>query len=182
MLLYIFCQGFEENHAVYTPNSRSLQEQQEEKIFGHLNAAEASELIEHLNSNCSQEQSISQIEKKYDLPFLATDRNVMNLPGIGKSMTFNLVAIMPDGCRLVAFSHDNTRRHSPVISDMPIVYIKENKSLAEYMRQLSDMGERISDYSSLWKYTSGKTEPRFAFYEYPKPAEEYTTEYSNIAQ
>ncbi len=50
------------------------------------------------------------------------------------------------------------------------------------MRQLSDMGERISDYSSLWKYTSGKTEPRFAFYEYPKPAEEYTTEYSNIAQ
>lgn len=174
--------GFEENHAVYTPNSRSLQEQQEEKIFGHLNAAGASELIEHLNSNCSQEQSISQIEKKYDLPFLATDRNVMNLPGIGKSMTFNLVAIMPDGCRLVAFSHDNTRRHSPVIKNMPIVYIKENKSLAEYMRQLSDMGERISDYSSLWKYTSGKTEPRFAFYEYPKPAEEYTTEYSNIAQ
>src|SRR5574344_907888 len=174
--------GFEENHAVYTPNSRSLQEQQEEKVFGHLNAAEASELIEHLNSNCSQEQSISQIAKKYDLPFLATDRNVMNLPGIGKSMTFNLVAIMPDGCRLVAFSHDNTRRHSPVISDIPIVYIKENKSLAEYMRQLSDMGERISDYSSLWKYTSGKTEPRFAFYEYPKPAEEYTTEYSNIAQ
>ncbi len=174
--------GFDENHAVFTPNSRSLQEQQEEKMFGQLNAAGASELIEYLNNNCSQEKSISQIEKKYDLPFLATDRNVMNLPGIGKSMTFNLVAIMPDGCRILAFTHDNTRRHSPVISDMPIVYIKENKSLAEYMRQLSDMGERISDYSSLWKYTSGKTEPRFAFYEYPKPAEEYTTEYSNIAQ
>ena len=174
--------GFDENHAVFTPNSRSLQEQQEEKMFGQLNAAGASELIEYLNNNCSQEKSISQIEKKYDLPFLATDRNVMNLPGIGKSMTFNLVAIMPDGCRILAFTHDNTRCHSPVIKDMPIVYIKENKSLAEYMRQLSDMGERISDYSSLWKYTSGKTEPRFAFYEYPKPAEEYTTEYSNIAQ
>ena len=174
--------GFDENHAVFTPNSRSLQEQQEEKMFGQLNAAGASELIEYLNNNCSQERSISQIEKKYDLPFLATDRNVMNLPGIGKSMTFNLVAIMPDGCRILAFTHDNTRRHSPVIKDIPIVYIKENKSLAEYMRQLSDMGERISDYSSLWKYTSGKTEPRFAFYEYPKPAEEYTTEYSNIAQ
>ena len=173
--------GFEENHAVYTPNSRSLQEQQEEKVFGHLNTNEAAQLIDKLNSN-SHEKAISQIEKEFSLPFLATDRNVMNLPGIGKSMTFNLVAIMPDGCRLVAFSHDNTRRHSPVISDMPIVYIKENKSLAEYMRQLSDMGERISDYSSLWKYTSGKTEPRFAFYEYPKPAEEYTTEYSNIAQ
>ena len=173
--------GFEENHAVYTPNSRSLQEQQEEKVFGHLNANEAAQLINKLNRN-SHEKAISQIEKEFSLPFLATDRNVMNLPGIGKSMTFNLVAIMPDGCRLVAFSHDNTRRHSPVISHMPIVYIKENKSLAEYMRQLSDMGERISDYSSLWKYTSGKTEPRFAFYEYPKPAEEYTTEYSNIAQ
>ena len=174
--------GFDENHAVFTPNSRSLQEQQEEKMFGQLNAAGASELIEYLNNNCSQEKSISQIEKKYDLPFLATDRNVMNLPGIGKSMTFNLVAIMPDGCRILAFTHDNTRRHSPVIKDIPIVYIKENKSLAEYIRQLSDMGEKVSDYSSLWKYTSGKTEPRFAFYEYPKPAEEYTTEYSNIAQ
>ena len=174
--------GFDENHAVFTPNSRSLQEQQEEKMFGQLNAAGASELIEYLNNNCSQERSISQIEKKYDLPFLATDRNVMNLPGIGKSMTFNLVAIMPDGCRILAFTHDNTRRHSPVIKDIPIVYIKENKSLAEYIRQLSDMGEKVSDYSSLWKYTSGKTEPRFAFYEYPKPAEEYTTEYSNIAQ
>jgi lysine 2,3-aminomutase len=174
--------GFDENHAVFTPNSRSLQEQQEEKMFGQLNAAGASELIEYLNNNCSQEKSISQIEKKYDLPFLATDRNVMNLPGIGKSMTFNLVAIMPDGCRILAFTHDNTRRHSPVIKDIPIVYIKENKSLAEYIRQLSDMGEKVSDYSSIWKYNTGKTEPRFALYEYPKPAEEYTTEYSNIAQ
>ena len=62
------------------------------------------------------------------------------------------------------------------------MYIKENKSLAEYIRQLSDMGEKVSDYSSIWKYNTGKTEPRFALYEYPKPAEEYTTEYSNIAQ
>lgn len=88
-------------------------------------------------------KAISQIEKEFSLlAYLATDRNVMNLPGIGKSMTFNLVAIMPDGCRLVAFSHDNTRRHSPVISHMPIVYIKEDKSLAEYMRQLSDIDEK----------------------------------------
>lgn len=174
--------GFEENHAVFTPNSRSLQEQKEEKIFGQINATEATQLIKNLNNNGSHEKGINQLEKKFDLPFLATDRNVMNLPGIGKSMTFNLVAIMPDGCRLLAFSHDSTRRHSPVISDMPIVYIKENKSLAEYIRQLSDMGEKISDYSSIWKYNTGKTEPRFAFYEYPKPAEEYTTDYSNIDQ
>lgn len=26
--------GFHENYAVFTPNSRSLQEQQEEKVFG----------------------------------------------------------------------------------------------------------------------------------------------------
>lgn len=173
--------GFEENHAVFTPNSRSLQEQQEEKIFGQLNTMETSQLMESINANCSHEKSIRLLEKKFNLPFLATDRNVMNLPGIGKSMTFSLVAIMPDGCRVLAFKHDHTRRHSPVIKGMPVVYIKENKSIAEYIRQLSDMGENIDDYSSIWWYNVGQTEPRFTLYEYPRPLEQYTTEYSNIA-
>ena len=36
--------GFNENHAVFTPNSRSLQEQHEEKIYGNLSAEQAKEL------------------------------------------------------------------------------------------------------------------------------------------
>ncbi len=35
--------------------------------------------------------------KKHRLPFLATDRSVLNLPAIGKSMTFRLVGIRPRG-------------------------------------------------------------------------------------
>ena len=75
----------------------------------------------------------------------------------------------------VGIQHDHTRRHSPVIKGMPVVYIKENKSIAEYIRQLSDMGENIDDYSSIWWYNVGQTGPRFTLYEYPRPLEQYTT-------
>lgn len=172
--------GFEENHAVFTPNSRSLQEQQEEKVFGQLNKVGASMLVDFIQRKYPQERSIRILKKKLNVPFLATDRNVMNLPGIGKSMSFKLVAIMPDGSRVLAFEHDHTRRHSPVIRDMPIIYIKENKSIAEYLNQLANMGEKVSDYSSIWRYHTGQTEPRFALYEYPNPKDEFTSEYSHI--
>lgn len=167
--------GFEENHAVFAPNSRSLQEQQEEKVFGQINKEGASMFMKFLRQKNSQEQSIRMLQRKFNIPFLGTDRNVMNLPGIGKSMTFKLVAIMPDGCRVLAFEHDHTRRHSPVIRDMPIIYIKENKSIAEYLEQLVDIGEKISDYSSIWRYYTGQTEPRFTLYEYAD------VKYSNVS-
>lgn len=160
--------GFEENHAVFTPNSRSMQEQQEERIFGQLSKTESTQLMNSLQGSQPHKRYIQMLTRKFKLPFLATDRNVMNLPGIGKSMNFKLVAIMPDGCRILAFDHDHTRRHSPVIKEMPIMYIKENKSIADYLSQLADMGEKISDYSSIWKYHTGQTEPRFTLYEYPE--------------
>lgn len=172
--------GFEENHAVFAPNSRSLQEQREEKVCGKLNEAEAALLMEPLRQGGSLVPAIRRIRKHLDVPFLATDRNVMNLPGIGKSMTFQLVAILPDGCRLLAFDHDHSRHHSPVIKDMPVVYIKESKSIAAYLGQLAEMGERIDDYSSIWTYNTGETEPRFALYEYPRSKEKFTAEYSHI--
>ncbi len=182
----IFCyytftvKGFEENHAVFTPNSRSLQEQQEEKVFGQIDKARAGMLMNFLHCNESQERSIRIVKKKLGLPFLATDRNVMNLPGIGKSMSFKLVAIMPDGCRVLAYEHDHTRRHSPVIKEMPIIYIKENKSIAEYLEQLEDMGEKVSDYSSIWRYHTGQTEQRFCLYDYPISNVGFTSEYSHF--
>lgn len=173
--------GFEENHAVFAPNSRSLQEQHEEKALGHLDDDKAATLVEALRGGGSPEKTLRTLQRKWQLPFLATDRSVMNLPGIGKSMTFTLAGIMADGRRVLAFSHDSTRRHSPLIAHTPVVYILENKSIAEYIRQLCDMGESYADYASIWRYNSGRTEPRFALYEYPRAAEEFTAEYSNIA-
>lgn len=172
--------GFAENHAVFTPNGRSLQEEHEEKVYGRLNDHESRLLVETLNDSQSPTKAIRQLERAYGLPFLATDRNVMNLPGIGKSMTFRLAGILPDGCRVLAFDHDHTRRHSPVIRHMPVVYIKENKSIAEYLLQLRDMGEDCNDYASIWHYTEGRTEPRFSLYEYPAFDYTPTAEYSNI--
>ena len=101
------------------------------------------------------------------LPFLATDRNVLNLPAIGKSMTFDMVGITPEGQRILRFDHDGTRRHSPIIDRMGEVYIVENKSVASYLRQLQAMGEDAEEYATIWYYTEGKTEPRFSLYEYP---------------
>ncbi len=81
--------------------------------------------------------------RKHHLPFLATDRSVLNLPAIGKSMTFQLVGLTEEGKRILRFEHDSTRHHSPIIDQMGQIYIVENKSLAAYLRQLSQDGEKI---------------------------------------
>ena len=94
--------------------------------------------------------------KRHRLPFLATDRSVLNLPAIGKSMSFRLVGITPEGRRILRFDHDRTRRHSPIIDRMGEIYIVENKSVAAYLRQLEKMGEDAEDYASIWDYTHGR--------------------------
>ena len=105
--------------------------------------------------------------RKYRLPFLATDRSVLNLPAIGKSMTFRLVGLTPEGRRILRFDHDRTRRHSPIIDRMGEIFIVESKSVAAYLRQIGKMGEDPEEYASIWAYTRGETEPRFGLYEYP---------------
>ena len=92
--------GFNENHAVFTPNSRSLQEQHEEKIYGNLSAEQAKELCSILESGENTANSLRSFLSKHHLPFAATDRNVLNLPGIGKSMTFQTIGITEDGKRI----------------------------------------------------------------------------------
>jgi lysine 2,3-aminomutase len=159
--------GFNENYAVFAPNSRSLQEQQEEKQFGQLTEKQAHELSKELASTVDAAKTIHSFMKKYQLPFLATDRNVLNLPAIGKSMSFQMIGITREGKRILRFDHDHTRRHSPVIDKLGEIYITENKSVAAYMRQLQDMGEKMDEYSSIWKFTHGVTEPRFELFEYP---------------
>ena len=159
--------GFQENYAVFTPNSRSLQEQHEEKIYGRLTPEQAGELDAELEKGGDTAERLRRFMKRHRLPFLATDRSVLNLPAIGKSMSFRLVGITPEGRRILRFDHDRTRRHSPIIDRMGEIYIVENKSLAAYLRQLENMGEDADDYASIWNYTHGETEPRFGLYVYP---------------
>ena len=123
---------------------------------------------------------IRRFTKAHRLPFLATDRNVLNLPAIGKSMTFKTVGITPEGKRILRFEHDGTRRHSPIIDSIGAVYIVESKSIAAYLRQLQAMGEDTEDYASIWNYTEGKTEPRFSLYEYPDFPFRITEKMSNL--
>lgn len=181
MCYYTFSvKGFNENYAVFTPNSRSLQEQHEEKIYGQLTSEQATELYALLENGEDTAARIRRFMRKHHLPFLATDRSVLNLPAIGKSMTFNLIGITEDGKRILRFDHDGTRRHSPIIDKMGQIYIVENKSLAAYLRQLGKMGEDPEDYATIWTYTEGKTEPRFSLYEYPEFDFRITDKMSNL--
>ena len=159
--------GFEENRAVFTPNSRSMQEQVEEKVYGRLTVGQASELDALLADGRDTAAKLRRFMRKYRLPFLATDRSVLNLPAIGKSMTFRLVGLTPEGRRILRFDHDRTRRHSPIIDRMGEIFIVESKSVAAYLRQIGKMGEDPEEYASIWAYTRGETEPRFGLYEYP---------------
>lgn len=185
--------GFNENYAVFAPNSRSMQEQQEEKIYGQMTPEQAEELYKILETKVSAgineektkedadtAKQIRQFMRKHHLPFLATDRSVLNLPAIGKSMTFQLVGLTEEGKRILRFEHDGTRHHSPIIDQMGQIYIVENKSLAAYLRQLSKMGEDPEDYASIWSYTKGETEPRFSLYEYPDFPFRITDKMSNL--
>lgn len=159
--------GFNENYAPFTPNSRSLQEQQEEKVFGIVPDQKHKELHALIRRHGAVGKKLSAFLKENHLLFAATDRSVLNLPGIGKSMTFCMIGIMPDGKRMLRFSHDASRRHSPVIDHMGEVIIVENKSIAAYLRQLKELGENVNEYRTIWTYTEGVTEPRFSLYEYP---------------
>lgn len=185
--------GFNENYAVFAPNSRSMQEQQEEKIYGQMTPEQAEELYKILETKVSAgineekpkedadtAKQIRRFMRKHHLPFLATDRSVLNLPAIGKSMTFQLVGLTEEGKRILRFEHDGTRHHSPIINQMGQIYIVENKSLAAYLRQLSKMGEDPEDYASIWSYTKGETEPRFSLYEYPDFPFRITDKMSNL--
>lgn len=172
--------GFEENNAVFAPNSRSVQEQLEEKRFGKLSKEDAHNLSVLLQTTSDPAACIRRFLKTNHLPFLATDRNVLNLPAIGKSMTFNMVGITNDGKRILRFDHDGTRRHSPIIDQLGQVYIVENKSIASYLRQLQAMGEDAEEYATIWNYTEGKTESRFSLYEYPDFPFNMTERMSNL--
>lgn len=172
--------GFEENYEVFAPNARSLQESAEEKAWGRLAPEAEHDFLESLGGAPDKAVAVRQFCAAHDVPFLATDRSVLNLPGIGKSMSFALVGVDAKGRRILRFDHDRTRRHSPIIDRVREVYIRENKPVYRYLLQLQDMGEDMGEYETLWAYTEGETERRFPFFEYPVPDFSVTGRYTNL--
>ena len=172
--------GFHENYAVFAPNSRSLQEQQEEKVFGLIPKEKQKELYRLIRYERPLGKKLSGFLNENHLLFAATDRSVLNLPAIGKSMTFRTVGLTAEGKRILKFDHDTGRRHSPIIDRIGEVYIVENKSVAAYLRQLQDMGEDVREYISIWNYSEGGTEPRFSIYEYPDYPFDVTEKMTNL--
>ncbi len=168
MCYYTFTvKGFEENSAVFAPNARSAQESAEEKRLAVLSETEAEILASSLESAPDPGEALRYYLSTHRLSAVAADRNVLNLPGIGKSMTYELIGLTSTGRRILRFDHDPTRRHSPIIHQIGKVDIIESRSLASYLRQLEKLGEDPEDYASIWNYTQSQTESRFPIYRYP---------------
>ncbi len=159
--------GYMETQFNYAPIARVVQEEQEEKAFGRVPERyyeAVKEIPEHAEASV---QAIRAIRDAAGIPFLATDRSVLNLPAVGKSLTFRVIGITRYGRRIIEFDHDRTRAHSPIIDQMGKVVIIESKSISEFLQQLSDMGEDVSEYEDVYGYSLGQTEPRLPLYEYP---------------
>ncbi|MFV0267867.1 MAG: KamA family radical SAM protein, partial [Draconibacterium sp.] len=119
--------GFKENTASFAPNSRSVQEAMEEKIIGKIPVDEMDFAQSLMLDSKTIKSKITRLREEHDLPFLATDRNILNLPGVGKSLTFRTIGITRYGRRILEFDHDRTRNHSPIIDTMGKVIIIESK-------------------------------------------------------
>ncbi len=160
--------GYMENTFKFATNARAAQEQMEEKPIGRI----PSNFIERIKDFPLDAENlvdnIQQLRKEADIPFLATDRNVLNLPGVGKSMTYRVIGITRRGRRILEFDHDRTRNHSPIIDKMGKFITIESKSVTNYLDQLAEMKEDLNEYESIWGYSIGETEPRTSIYEYPK--------------
>jgi len=172
--------GFLENTFNYATNARAVQEQVEEKVFGKIPSETAKDVslfplrTEHLIEN------IQTLKSKAKILFLATDRSVINLPGVGKSLTFRTIGITRWGRRILEFDYDRTRWHSPIIDKIGKVTIIESKPIGEYLKQLEEMGEDPDEYASIWGYSIGETEPRMVLFEYPEYKFKTTKRISNL--
>lgn len=172
--------GYMENWHNFATNARAMQEQMEEKVHGRV-PEELHDEIQTLSDDPEEmADRMTEMRKKSGLPFLATDRNVLNLPGVGKSLTFRVIGITRYGRRILEFDHDGTRDHSPIIEKMGKVVVVESKSISEYLDHLEDIGEQISDYGNIYGYSIGVTEPRLPLYDYPEYDYEVTGEITNL--
>lgn len=172
--------GFRENYHNFATNERSVQEKNEEKIIGKLDPNLVKEIGELHNDVENIQKKIHDLRKTYNLPFLPTDRNMLNLPGVGKSMTYNTIGITNWGRRILEFEHDHHRTHSPAVNELEKVVIIESKTIADYLKQLETMGEDPHDYQTIWGYSMSETEKRVPVYEYPEYDYTKTKEMNNF--
>ena len=172
--------GFMENHANFATNARSVQELTEEKAAGAV-PEKYRPVLQRVHKNAQKVPDIIQtIREAASLPFLATDRNVMNLPGVGKSLGFRTVGITRDGRRILRFKHDENRNHSPIIEKMGDFIIIESKSLTKYLRQIESLGQNTYEYQTIWGYSLNETELRSPVYQYPEYTYRVTERFTNL--
>ncbi|MEE4260308.1 MAG: KamA family protein [Bacteroidales bacterium] len=172
--------GFMENNHNFATNERLVQERVEEKYLGKIDKS----FYEDIKSLPRQPRQIVNALQKFReghyIPFLATDRSVLNMPGVGKSMTFRTIGITNDGRRILEFEHDHTRVHSPVIDSMVQIVIIESKSIQDYMIQIEKIGEDPDEYKTAWGYSLSDTENRMPIYQYPGYDFKITSELKNF--
>ena len=172
--------GFMENSHNFATNERLAQERVEEKYIGHF-ANDNLDQIKQLPDDAEHiAAKLELFRKENNIPFLATDRSVLNLPGVGKSLTYRTIGITNDGRRILEFEHDRTRIHSPIIESMGNVVIIESKSINSYLRQMDKIGEDLDNYKTIWGYSSSETESRMPVYQYPEYEFKITTELTNF--
>ena len=123
---------------------------------------------------------LDRLRKEKNVPFIATDRSVLNLPGVGKSLTYRTIGITDDGRRILEFEYDTTRNHSPITNTMGNVVIIESKSIANYLRQMESVGEDVDEYKTIWGYSASETESRMPLYQYPEYDFQTTSELTNF--
>ena len=172
--------GFMENYHNFATNARSIQEQIEEKRFGMISKAYFDKIRAFTEDPKNMVKNIREITETEDMLFLGTDRNVLNMPGVGKSLTFRTIGLTPDGRRILKFDHDATRRHSPVIDKMGKIVIVESKSISSYLKQIEEIGEDPDEYNTVWGYSMGETEERMPIYKYPDYDFNATDELTNF--
>jgi len=172
--------GYMENHHNFATNARAVQEQMEEKVFGVIPKKFHSRIRHFPIEAEKMAENIQEMLQSANVPFLSTDRNILNLPGVGKSLTFRVIGITRYGRRILEFDHDSTRFHSPIIKKMGKVVIIESKPISEYLQHLEEIGEDTSEYESIWGYSLGETEPRMPIFEYPGYDFKVTEEITNL--
>jgi lysine 2,3-aminomutase len=172
--------GYMENIHLFSPNARLVQESMEEKSIGLLPDTFFPDLRQLPLNAENIVDNIARLRTDADIPFLSSDRNVLNLPGVGKSLTFRAIGITNDGRRILEFDHDATREHSPMIEKIGKVTIIESKSIHDYLQQLDNMGEDVSEYESIYGYSLSETEQRNPIFEYPAYDYGVTKEMTNL--
>ena len=169
-----------ENYHNFATNERAAQERVEEKYIGDLSPEELDPLADIEGKPRQFFNKLQEVRSAKNIPFIATDRSVLNMPGVGKSLSFRTIGITDDGRRILEFSHDKTRNHSPIVDTMGDVIIVESKSIDAYLKQMDRLGEEADDYKTLWGYSASETERRMPMFQYPAYDFNLTGELTNF--